>query len=672
MAATPAPRGQTASVLDQVVGLAFLALWRAMGLVLLPLLWVSPRTRPHVHGLLAPEPGWTWLHGASAGEHVAARALAPHLVPGAWRTTMSMRTPVPGAMPAPLDLPFVIGRWLDRARPARLVLVEAELWPGWLWACRRRGIPVAVVNARPGRGTARWQRIGPLYRWLMQGVVEISQAQTGDLKLAAPPPPPAFQLARDAFIAASTRPGDEARLVTAWAGLPATRPLLVLAPRHLERVAAVHGVVTDSGLSVGRRSAGDRGAHDVLLLDTFGELSGLFSQACGAFIGGTFDPAIGGHSPAEAFRAGLPVVAGPHRQANPAAWATGRAWTTDSGKPLATLITQALDADRTSVKPSTAVAAAATAAALLPAGRTPGPTSARPLLRPLVPLVRGLGHRRAAWRGAPVTVDVPVISVGGLAAGGSGKSPVAGWLAHQLAGAWVVGRGYGRPGGGPEVRVGRPGAAPPAPLGDELEMHRRAGLPVVSAPDRVAGARQAVAEGARFVILDDGFQHRRLHRDLDIVTVDTRWPQGRGPIPVGSQREPWGALERAHWLWLHHPPPGPVPPCPLPTVRSAIRPTGWRRGGEGLPLEALQGAVDVAVGIARPEGFLCTLLSLGLHLRWVHVVPDHQALGPLPPGCVVTAKDAARMSPDADVTVLETDLQVTGAEGLLAAARSLA
>ena len=86
----------------------------------------------------------TWLHGASAGEHQAARALAVGLqsAEGAFRTSSSWRTPVLGAFPAPLDLPGLPGRWLDAFRPGRLVLIEAELWPGWLWACRRRGIPV--------------------------------------------------------------------------------------------------------------------------------------------------------------------------------------------------------------------------------------------------------------------------------------------------------------------------------------------------------------------------------------------------------------------------------------------------------------------------------------------------------------------------------------------------
>jgi hypothetical protein len=154
---------------------------------------------------------------------VAARALAPLIEPGAWRTATSLQTPVLGAFPAPFDLPFVVEDWLDRARPGRLVLVEAELWPGWLVGARARGIPVVVVNARLSQGTARWRAIPPLWRWLTAGVTFIGQDQTGDLKLAAELRAATFQLGRDAFIAASTRAGDEARVILAWRGVPVSR-----------------------------------------------------------------------------------------------------------------------------------------------------------------------------------------------------------------------------------------------------------------------------------------------------------------------------------------------------------------------------------------------------------------------------------------------------------------
>lgn len=679
--------------LDTLLGLLFLAWWRWLGLLLLPWLCLHPQARRHILGLRAPAPGRIWLHGASAGEHVAARALARVLGPGVWRTKSSLRTPVAGAFPSPLDLPWVVGRWLDRARPQLLVLVEAELWPGWLWHCRRRGIPVAVVNARPGRGTSRWRAIGPLWRWLTRGVRFISQEETGDLKLAAELQAAAFQLERDTFIAASTRPGDEARILAAWEQLEPPRPLLLLAPRHLARIDEVEVLL--QGWRWARRSQGlDRVAElEVLLLDTMGELGTLYQQARAAFVGGTFDQDIGGHSPAEAFSAGVPVVSGPHQHSNPVAWQNGIALTVKAAEQeaqvaqLSAAISSALRVGPQAVPDNEA---AVRAAALLPDGHTPPETLARPWLWPLVPVVRAIAARRRAWRGSPQRVEVPVISVGALAAGGAGKTPAVAWLARRLQqelgeqAVWVVARGYRRRGGGDEVRSGLPGAAwDVGHLGDEPELLRRRGIPVVSAPDRVAGAREAVRQGARVVLLDDGFQHRRLARDLDIVCIDAAWPAARGPIPVGERREPWSALQRAHWLWESHgggpplrpgraavaPPAVELPvPCDLPVVQCRLRPVGWLHQGRRLPLDAVDGKVKVGAGIARPERFLSTLLDLGLEPVEVKLVRDHGELGALAPGAVVTEKDAARFPQDADVHALVLEAEVFGGEALVQAA----
>lgn len=662
-----------------------MGLWRLLGVLALPLLMLHPGARRHLRALPAPEPGWTWLHGASAGEHVAARALLAALEPEhaaeVWRTSSSWRTPVPDAFPAPMDLPFVFARWLDRARPGRLVLIEAELWPGWLWHCRRRGIPVVVVNARDSRGTGRWRRLGPLWRALTEGVRFIDQAQSGDLKLAAPRPAPAFPLDRPTLIAASTREGDEAALLRAWPSLPEPRPLLLLAPRHLERVADVSRLIDQAGLQHRLRSAGvDRLSEiDVLLLDSQGELGSLMSQGRAAFIGGSFDPAIGGHSPAEAIAAGLPVVGGPQRRSNPQAWSQGRSLLAAEPADLARALGEALALGPIPPPPSDA---AERVAAALPSPATPAERDQRPLLWPAVPLVHGLGRLRRGWRGRPEGVDLPVISVGALAAGGAGKTPAVAWLASELrarlggdpsgeGAVWIVARGYGRRSDGPAVRAALPGAGwEPDYLGDELEMLRRRGFPVVSAPDRVAGAREAQAQGARLILLDDGFQHRRLRRDLDIVCIDALWPGARGLIPVGSRREPWSALRRAHWIWESNAGTQPIvlpEGQELPRVRARPRPIGWSVGGRLEPLDSVQGEVLVGAGIARPERFLCSLLRLGLQPRWVRQAADHGRLDGLPAGAVVTEKDAARMPLGADVRALVLDLEVEGGEALLSA-----
>ncbi len=659
---------------DRLLGSLFFALWRLAGCLAWPLLLLLPAARRHILRLPGPEPGWTWVHGASAGEHQAARALLGALDTPAWVTASSWRTPVAGSFPAPLDLPFVAEAWIRHHRPGRLILVEAELWPGWLVACRRLGVPVVVVQARDSRGTARWKALPPLWRWLSAGLRFLPQATLGDLKIAAPRPPPLWPRDRPTVVGASTQQGDEARLVGAWLKLAAPRPRLVLAPRQPARFDAVAAWLAGRGLAFSRRSAGAGAEAEILLLDGLGELAAALECADAAFVGGSFDPAVGGHSPAEAFAAGLPVVAGPHRGSNPAAWGAGRSFLVEdeaSDFIFAEVLKGALAAGR---RPCPVTDSAARVVAALPAPVAIAEVPQRPALAPLVLPVRWAGQQRRAWRGPPLRAPLPVISVGGLSAGGSGKTPAVGWLAARLPGAWVLGRGYRRDPAGPTLRVGMPGEAPAHDLGDELELLRRRGIPVLSCPDRVAGAVEAARLGARLVLLDDGFQHRRLARDFDLVCLDARWPGGGGPIPVGSAREPISALARADGLWLHHAESqidlgaSMARTAPSqPRVHARLHWTGLR-GPDGLqPFSDLSGPQPVALGIARPEAVLCGLLRRGLHPSPLRLVGDHRALGSLPSGCILTEKDAARLPVGADVRVIETALVVEGGEALLAA-----
>ena len=205
-------------------------------------------------------------------------------------------------------------------------------------------------------------------------------------------------------------------------------------------------------------------------------------------------------------------------------------------------------------------------------------------------------------------------------------------------------------------------------------MLRRRGIPVVSSPDRIAGARLAQQHGAQLIFMDDSYQNRSLARNLDIVCIDQRWPYGRGRIPVGTGRASWNSLQKTDWIWLHHPVPSgaPVPEYPdRPTIHARNRPIGWRIHGQDEPLSAVSGPVDVVVGIARPEAFLCTLLDLGLELRSVRILPDHASLPDLPAGCVMTVKDAARLPPNANIKALIMGLDIEGETNLLNEIRGL-
>lgn len=166
--------------------------------------------------------------------------------------------------------------------------------------------------------------------------------------------------------------------------------------------------------------------------------------------------------------------------------------------------------------------------------------------------IRDLAYRFGIFRRH--AAEVPVVSVGNLTVGGTGKTPFALWLADRLASRGfrpaIVTRGYGGALKGRVVTVGTGSVASQdvSEVGDEaVLLAERAGVPVVCGADRVAAVREAVAaHEIDLVVLDDGFQHRRLRRCLDIVLVDGRAGFGNGSLlPGGPLREPVSALRRA-------------------------------------------------------------------------------------------------------------------------------
>ena len=189
---------------------------------------------------------------------------------------------------------------------------------GWLIACRRRGIPVVVVAARKGAGWKRWQRVPRIFSWLTRDVQFMYSDDVGDLKRIAPKLATHIELPKGTIVGASTRPGDEQRLIKAWEHLTPPRPKLVIAPRHLNRIDEILNLAGPH--KMGRRSQGWQNEDDIWLLDTHGELPGFLAHAHIALIGGTFDPDIGGHSPSEAASGHAHLIRGPHIDANPTAW----------------------------------------------------------------------------------------------------------------------------------------------------------------------------------------------------------------------------------------------------------------------------------------------------------------------------------------------------------------
>jgi tetraacyldisaccharide 4'-kinase len=254
-------------------------------------------------------------------------------------------------------------------------------------------------------------------------------------------------------------------------------------------------------------------------------------------------------------------------------------------------------------------------------GVAPGPG-----LRSLALLFAGTVALRA-WlyrRGLLRThrLRVPVIVVGNLVAGGSGKTPLTIALARGLAAqGWrpgIVSRGYGRRSRDP-VRAGA--GVPPEVCGDEpLLIARQTGLPVFVDSDRVAAARRLVAEGCNLIIADDGLQHRRLGRDIEIEVIDGERRHGNGRlIPAGPLREPAG---RRVDLRVANGGTAGEGEWPMRLVLGQAEPL---EGGAPRPLASFAGApVHAVAGIGNPGRFFASLRELGL-APIEHAFPDHHA-----------------------------------------------
>jgi len=304
-----------------------------------------------------------WIHAVSVGETLAARTLIDGLrqrYPGLRiflsTTTLTGRqlalTRVPGVDGVfffPFDIPVFINRTLRLVRPKLFVMVETELWPNLLRACRARGIRTMLVNGRiSARSYPRYRMVRGFFRevladvdrFCMQGeesarrIIDIGADParvtiTGNLKFDALELPPLadrgagrvlrfFRLPADrpVFIAASTLKGEETPVLEAFAAVRRRHPsaLLVMAPRKPERWDEAVALSRAEGFRVVRRTdllIDSEPRADVVVLDTIGELAHLLQIATVVFVGGSL-VAQGGHNILEPAVHGKPVVFGPH------------------------------------------------------------------------------------------------------------------------------------------------------------------------------------------------------------------------------------------------------------------------------------------------------------------------------------------------------------------------
>lgn len=279
-------------------------------------------------------------------------------------------------------------------------------------------------------------------------------------------------------------------------------------------------------------------------------------------------------------------------------------------------------------------------------------------------------------RGEGVTrVAAPVLSVGNLGVGGAGKTPVAAWLVREL-----------------QARGRRPTLLHGGYAADEPALHRAwaPDVPVIAQRDRVAAARTALAGGADVLVLDDGFQHRRLARDLDLVLVAAEhWTPRPRLLPRGPWREGPDALRRATLVAVTRRTAPPERAAAVvaelgrwtraPVLQLHLRATGWEQGG--MPSEAPAGWSLAVAGIADPEAFAENARAAGAQVHALLPFPDHHRYGAadarrilaaaVQGRIVTTAKDwikLQRLLPAAQVWVLRQDVAVESGDGALAAA----
>ena len=312
--------------------------------------------------LPAMQPGGIWVHAVSVGESIAAAPMIRALLERYPQLPITVTCMTPTGSERiqalfagepriqhcylPYDLPWAAARFLERVKPRLGVIMETELWPNHIHQCAKRGIPVALANARLSARSAKgYARFSGLTRPMLEEMsliavqteaeaerfrllgarpecVEVTGSIKFDLSIDPQLPIKAAALReqwqaleRPVWIAASTHEGEDEILLSAHRQLLASYPngLLILVPRHPERFNSVFQLCQREGFATVRRSSGEPvvAQTQVLLGDTMGELLFLYALADIAFVGGSLVP-NGGHNLLEPAALAKPVLSGPH------------------------------------------------------------------------------------------------------------------------------------------------------------------------------------------------------------------------------------------------------------------------------------------------------------------------------------------------------------------------
>ena len=334
-------------------------------------LWLRARKAPAYakrvgerfsYGLPLMQPGGIWVHAVSVGESIAAAPMIRALLQRYPQLPITVTCMTPTGSERiqalfanepriqhcylPYDLPWAAARFLERVKPKLGVIMETELWPNHIHQCAKRGIPVALANARLSERSAKgYARFAGLTRPMLEEMSLIAvqteaEAErfrllgarpecvevTGSIKFDLSIDPQLLIKARElreqwqaqerpVWIAASTHEGEDEIVLAAHRQLLASYPnaLLILVPRHPERFNSVFELCRREGFATVRRSSGEsvEAQTQVLLGDTMGELLFLYALADSAFVGGSLVP-NGGHNLLEPAALAKPVLSGPH------------------------------------------------------------------------------------------------------------------------------------------------------------------------------------------------------------------------------------------------------------------------------------------------------------------------------------------------------------------------
>ncbi len=701
------------------------------------------------HAFQGTAPGAVWLHAVSVGEVLSTVRLLKEIQKEypARRVFVSSTTLAgralaeeklaglcDGVFYAPMDYCFAVRAVLRRLRPSIVVVLETEIWPNWYREIKRTRAALLIANGRVSdKAMPKYRR----WRWFLRHVLRwpdtfLTQSEeaakrfrelgapdqavrnAGNLKYdfdprsASVPPEIKAVIGRSRpdqiWIAASTmppaRPGDldeDDEVLTAFREVAGRYPrsLLIQVPRHPSRFDEVAAKLRSAGIPFLRRSALE-GTEElplpaVLLLDSIGELSGLFPLADVVFMGGTLAER-GGHNILEPAFFGKAVVVGPHMENFAAIFAEFAArdavvkiaTSAELGSTVVNLLGDVNQREAVGQRARRLARAerGATARVMdeiremslnaIPHG--PVPLPAWLVLKPLALLWQaGSYWKRARQTAGRRWLNIPVISVGGIGMGGAGKTPLTLHLAERLQARGrspaILTRGYRRRVPAKSTILEAGSAAPVTITGDEAQLFLRAGTADVGiGADRyLTGKAMEERLQPDVMILDDGFQHWRLGRALDLVVIDALDPFAGGELfPLGRLREPLPALARAGAFLITRAEPG----SPLDGIRrrlrefnpaapifvSRIRPLAWVEAetGDQVPAKELASRPAAAFcGLANPASFWRSLAAIGCKPALCWTFGDHHHYAPREMKCM--AVDARAVGAEVLLTT-EKDL----------------